>query len=201
MPSYIKTVSIDYGWRAFSGFYDINNGMGGQFFRIPTRGNFTDTHSLGQYSYIIQEYTDKRSEAASAFIFEKTQVEDFHAADLSKGDGRKYFRYLHAFYTYGGYAAITRVWLSRTRDTTEGDGRTTNINQDRGGDSLYLCWEYEKKGECPQFPAPACEGKYTNVSNLDSHSYSIPLGILFNPLFALFHLIASHKVTAGIYDP
>lgn len=126
--------------------------MGGQLILQPTQGITTDTLFPGDYSYIEEEYTDKRSEAASGFIFEQTQVEDFHAADLSKGDGKKYFRYLHAFYTYGGYAAITRVWLSRTKDTTEGDGRTTDINKDRGGDFLYLCWEYEKEGERPQIP-------------------------------------------------
>lgn len=101
---------------------------------------------LGEYSYITEEHTDKRSEAASGFQVEITKIEDFHAADLSKGDGKEYFRYLHAIYTYGGIAAITRVWLSTTKDTTEGDGRTEDINRNRGGDFLYLCWEYEKEG-------------------------------------------------------
>ncbi|KAJ8091245.1 hypothetical protein PM082_004221 [Marasmius tenuissimus] len=121
MPHYIKTVSIKYGYKFRC--QDINRGMG------------------GKYSYITPEYTNKRSEAASAFLVEITKIKDLHAADLSKGDGQPYSRYLHAFYTFGGSAAIAKVWLSTT---TEGDGRTEDINQGRGGGSLYLCWEYEK---------------------------------------------------------
>jgi hypothetical protein len=157
MSQYIKTISIEYGvLRPFSSD-DINSGMG------------------GEYSYIVKEYTDKRSEAASGFQVEITKVEDLHAADLSKGDGREYFRYLHAFYTYGGIAAITKVWLSRTKDTTEGDGRTEDINRNRGS-FLYLCWEYEKE---------------------NTHSYSIPLGILFPASYLLFHLLTNKVVTAA----
>lgn len=98
----------------------------------------------GEYSYIVEEYNYRRSEAASAFGVEITRINDFHAADISKGDGKTFYRYLHAFYTYGGLGAVVRVWLSRIEDTTEGDGRTDDLNRGRKGDYLYLCWEYEK---------------------------------------------------------
>ncbi|KAK1230040.1 hypothetical protein PQX77_006856 [Marasmius sp. AFHP31] len=135
MPHYIKTVSITYGYKFRS--QDITRGMGGsQSLAIPYHPH---RHRIpGKHSYIKPEYTNNRSEAASAFIVETTKIEDLHAADLSK---EPYFRYLHAFYTYGGSAAIAKVWLSTT---TEGDGRTEDINRGRGGRSLYLCWEYEK---------------------------------------------------------
>ncbi|KAF3904554.1 hypothetical protein ABW21_db0202022 [Orbilia brochopaga] len=128
MPQYIKTVSVVYGSRPGDADpHDVNQGMG------------------GEYTWIVPEYTSKRSEAASGFQVEITKVKDLHAPDLSKGDGREYFRYLHAFYTFGGIAAITRVWLSTTKGTNEGHGRTEDINKGRGGNFLYLCWEYESQ--------------------------------------------------------
>ncbi|KAJ8073636.1 hypothetical protein PM082_011914 [Marasmius tenuissimus] len=159
MPRYVKTVSVEYGYMSGSStdHHDINKGMG------------------GECSYIKPEYTDKRSEAAFGFEVEVTKIEDFHAADLSKGDRMTYFRYLHAFYTYGGLPAITKVWISTVKDTTEGDGRTGDINRNRGGESLYLCWEYEKE---------------------DTQTYSIVLGLIFPAPFTLFHLLSEKVVTA-----
>ena len=83
----------------------------------------------GEYAYIVPVTTTSRAQAASLFTVEITHIEDECAADLSRGDGKEYFRYLRAHYTFGGIAAITRVWLSRTKDTTEGDGRTEDINK------------------------------------------------------------------------
>ena len=95
--------------------------------------------------YLVAEYTSKRSEAASAFSLLTTYNEDFSAADLSKSDRLPLFRYIRTLYSYDRSQAVTKVWLSRTKDTQEGDGRTGNINRGRGGDidDLYLCWEYD----------------------------------------------------------
>ena len=92
--------------------------------------------------YLVAEYTIKRSEAASAFSLLTTYNEDFSAADLSKSDRLPLFRYIRTLYSYDRSQAVTKVWLSRTKDTQEGDGRTGDINRDRGGDFLYLCWDY-----------------------------------------------------------
>ena len=76
-----------------------------------------------------------------------TQNEDWCAADISKGDGKPFFRYLIAYYTFGGIPAVTKVWLSNTKNTTEGDARTRDLNKGRGGNFVYLCWDYEKDCE------------------------------------------------------
>ena len=65
---------------------------------------------------------------------------------MSKGDGKSLYRYLCAFYSGSDDSRITRVWLSRTAGTKEGDGRTADLNKTRGGDFLYLCWEYGAYG-------------------------------------------------------
>ncbi|EIW77686.1 hypothetical protein CONPUDRAFT_75504 [Coniophora puteana RWD-64-598 SS2] len=157
MVQYVKTVKIHYGFQWAPGTVDINGKMG------------------GEYVYIIPEFTSNRAEAASLFSFTKTHTKDFCAGDISKGDGKEWFRYIVAYYTFGAHAAITSVWISKNRDTTEGDGRTEDFNKGRGGDFLYLCWEYEKN---------------------TSHSLSIPLFTMFPGWVVLHHLLKNKAVTA-----
>ncbi|KAF4540659.1 uncharacterized protein LTHEOB_601 [Lasiodiplodia theobromae] len=128
MRGYIKSISIQYGDNipGREPHEDLNKGMG------------------GEYVYIVPEYTTNRYEAASKFAVEVTRNYDLYAADVSRGDGKEYFRYLCTAYACDTPEAITRVWLSRKKDTVEGDGRTTDINWSRGGDYLYLCWEFKK---------------------------------------------------------
>jgi hypothetical protein len=92
--------------------------------------------------YLVPEYTYKPEEAAYAFSLLTTYNDDLCAADLSKGDGKDLFRYIRTHYQHGSTRAITKVWLSTVRGTTEGDGRTDDLNKDRGGRYLYLCWQY-----------------------------------------------------------
>lgn len=106
-------------------------------------GHIDAAMCLGQYVYLVPEYTSDRSQAAHAFSLLTTYQEDLCAADMSRGDGKELYRYLCAFYNGSDDSRITKVWLSRTEDTKEGDGRTADLNRNRGGDFLYLCWESE----------------------------------------------------------
>ncbi|KAG8908758.1 hypothetical protein FRB99_002996 [Tulasnella sp. 403] len=160
MVRYVKSVKIEYGWKVPNPFKppDVNNHLG------------------GQYVYITPVYTTKRCEAASSFQAVVTRNEDLCATDLAKGDGKEFFRYIAVYYTFGGNAAITEVWVSTKKDTAEGDGRTENINKGRGGDFVYLCWNYEKQ---------------------DAHSIATPLLNWFPGWTILRHLLTNNVATAG----
>lgn len=71
-------------------------------------------------------------------------VEDLDADDISKGDGKDLYRYIHAHYRPNGdwaNKAIEKVYLT---EEPMGDGHTADLNKDRGGRFLYLCWTYAK---------------------------------------------------------
>ncbi|KAL4067473.1 hypothetical protein V8B97DRAFT_1918959 [Scleroderma yunnanense] len=123
MVNYVRTVEVVYGDSSGSlGEEDINKGFG------------------GQYVYLKPKYTFSRNDAARGFSFHTTYVEDLCANDLSKGDGKDLYRYIHAHYRPNGDGRpIGQVYLSTIED---GDGHTADLNRDRGGRYLYLCWKY-----------------------------------------------------------
>ncbi|KAK0186213.1 hypothetical protein F5146DRAFT_1069856 [Armillaria mellea] len=126
---YVQSVEVVYGDSSGSlGDQDINKGFG------------------GQYVYLVPKYTPNRSEAARAFSFHTTDVEDMCADDLSKGDGLALFRYLHAHYRPNDddwRPPIRNVWLTEEKTPSRDEnGRTDDLNKDRGGRFLFLCWAY-----------------------------------------------------------
>ncbi|KAI9452409.1 hypothetical protein BJY52DRAFT_1292942 [Lactarius psammicola] len=123
---YITRVEVVYGdsSNAIDG-EDINKGFG------------------GEDVYLVPKYTTSRAEAALGFSFHSSYVKDLNAADISKGDGRELYRYIHTHYRpggpSGGYRPVGRVYL---RESPMGDGHTDDLNKHRGGRDLYLCWTY-----------------------------------------------------------
>lgn len=97
----------------------------------------------GQYVYLVRRYTTSRAEAALGFSVHTSYIEDLNAKDISKGDGKELYRYIHTHYRpggpSGGYRPVGQVYLS---ETPMGDGHTDDLNKDRGGRFLYLCWTY-----------------------------------------------------------
>ncbi|KAI9327976.1 hypothetical protein BDR26DRAFT_874636, partial [Obelidium mucronatum] len=128
-----------------NGTGDINQGFGGKYVHICL--NRTSNPALA-----ITGFTFHREPAANIPL--PTSSEQ----DLAKGAGGDY-RYLRAVKqrtgegeVQGKGAAAARkvkdVWLWRTKDENDlppsamGFDRTTDINEGRGGDYLYLCWTY-----------------------------------------------------------
>lgn len=124
--SYVSRVEVVYGdsSNAIDG-QDINSGFG------------------GQYVYLVAKYTFSRAEAALGFSLHTSYIEDLNGNDLSKGDGRDLYRYIHTHYRpggpSGGYRPVEKVYLS---ESPMGHGHTDDLNKDRGGRFLYLCWTY-----------------------------------------------------------
>ena len=110
--------------------------------RTGSRNRFQTVWTIVTDVYLVVEHAYAREEAASGFSLLTTYNEDLTASSLSKGDGGLLYHYIRTLYSYDRSRVVVKVWLSRTKDTQEGDGRTSDINRDRGGDSLYLCWEY-----------------------------------------------------------
>ncbi|KIY51637.1 hypothetical protein FISHEDRAFT_56548 [Fistulina hepatica ATCC 64428] len=123
--SYIRAVEIVYGDSNDSiGGQDINKGFG------------------GEYVYLVPKYVVQRKFAACGFSLHTSYVEDLNANDISRGDGKELYRYIHSHYKPGGPRggkAVGDVWLSEEQ---EGQGCTDDLNKDRGGRLLYLCWNY-----------------------------------------------------------
>ncbi|CAE6429138.1 unnamed protein product [Rhizoctonia solani] len=90
----------------------------------------------GEYTYLVERRTDDPHRAVRGFSITYTRHTDHNAADLAKG-ARGLYRYLNAHYHDG--RPIKSVFLSEAR---QGDGSTEDINKDRGGVYLYLCWNY-----------------------------------------------------------
>jgi hypothetical protein len=143
MSSYIKTVHVRYKNSFLSlGNEDINSGFGGVTSDLFCITSFLTVNIIGEYVYLVPEYTSNVQEAAFAFSLLTTYNADINAADISKGDGKDLFRYIRTHYRHDKSQVITKVWLAR--HTPGGDGHTDDLNKDRGGDYLYLCWEYER---------------------------------------------------------
>lgn len=88
----------------------------------------------------MPEYTSDPARAARGFSLHTSYIEDLNASDLSKGDGKELYRYLHVHYHPYGYGRpVSSVYL---RETKMGDGQTEDLNISRGGRYLYLCWTY-----------------------------------------------------------
>jgi hypothetical protein len=95
----------------------------------------------GSYVYLVAKYTDDRNQAACGFSLFTTYVEDLCANDISKGDGKELFRYIHVHYhpNNSGQQVVGSVYLKEEKLY---DGHTDDLNKDRGGRYLYLCWDY-----------------------------------------------------------
>lgn len=140
---YISSVEVVYGDGSEAiDKQDINKGFGGEF--------MTTLHitlpliliaSLGEYVYLVPRYTTDRSKAASGFSVHTSFIEDLEANDISKGDGSTLYRYIHTHY-YLNNSDMRVVSSVHLREEEMGDGNTGNLNKDRGGRFLYLCWKY-----------------------------------------------------------
>lgn len=87
----------------------------------------------------MPKYTGDRREAACAFSLHTSYIEDLCANDISKGDGKDLYRYIQAHYhpDNEGKKVVKSVTLNESQ---VGDGQTADLNKDRGGRYLYLCW-------------------------------------------------------------
>ncbi|RYP25855.1 hypothetical protein DL767_008246 [Monosporascus sp. MG133] len=124
LMSYVRTLEVVYDDSAGAvDKEDINKGYG------------------GQYVYLRPQYTSNRNEAACGFSLYTTYVEDLCANDISKGDGHDLYRYINVYHKLDneGTRVIGSVYL---REERMGDGQTDDLNKDRGGRDLYLCWKY-----------------------------------------------------------
>ncbi|KAH8149536.1 uncharacterized protein LAJ45_06164 [Morchella importuna] len=121
---YISSVEVVYGDGSEAiDKQDINKGFG------------------GEYVYLVPRYTTDRSKAASGFSVHTSFIEDLEANDISKGDGSTLYRYIHTHY-YLNNSDMRVVSSVHLREEEMGDGNTGNLNKDRGGRFLYLCWKY-----------------------------------------------------------
>ncbi|KAH0604005.1 uncharacterized protein H6S33_007036 [Morchella sextelata] len=95
----------------------------------------------GQYVYLVPRYTTHRNKAASGFSLYTSYIEDWCANDISKGDGLETFRYIntHYYLNNSNMRVVGSVYL---REKEMGDGNTDDLNKDRGGRYLFLCWKY-----------------------------------------------------------
>lgn len=99
MASYIKAINIQYD--------DPTGSLGNEDINKRFRGKLLN--------HLVPEYTWDRSEAANAFSLLMTPNEDLCAADISKGDGRHWFRYICCLYSGNSdQPKITKVWLVRS---------------------------------------------------------------------------------------
>ncbi|KAM3466768.1 hypothetical protein MY5147_008963 [Beauveria neobassiana] len=127
---------------------------------VNGRGDDLNKDFGGDYSYFVATTTRDPERACTHFSFTKAtynlndEYPDTWSTDISKGDGRKWFRHLTC-YRLQGYDKITKVALLRSENGYEdyigkyengflNGGGTTNINEDRGSsaDALYLIWAY-----------------------------------------------------------
>lgn len=143
--SYIRTVDIVYGdsTNAIDG-QDVNKGFGGtKTFRlifVSLTNGLLASSSPGQYVYLVPRYTADKKKACCGFSLFTSYNEDLTANDMAKGDGKDLYRYLHVHYDVAGnHRTVGKVYL---KEETMGDGHTDDLNKDRGGRFLYLCWEY-----------------------------------------------------------
>jgi len=90
----------------------------------------------GKYVYIKPIYTTTESQGVTSFslIIDKNSKSGYD--DLAKGTGGDY-RYLIP--ERGSGRKIKNVFLS---ENVQGDGHTGDINKNRGGRYLYLCWYF-----------------------------------------------------------
>ncbi|KAM3494165.1 hypothetical protein MY3957_002617 [Beauveria namnaoensis] len=147
---YISGITVKYGRdRTDVNVHEVNG-----------RGDDLNKDFGGDYSYFVATTTRDPERACTHFSFSKAtynlndEYPDTWSTDISKGDGRKWFRHLTC-YRLQGYDKITKVALLRSENGYEdyigkyengflNGGGTTNINEDRGSsaDALYLIWAY-----------------------------------------------------------
>ena len=145
MVRYVKTIHVQYDnpSNAIEGG-NVNRGVesAGEYHSHLLFELLQITWAIATDVYLVAEYAPPQ-EAASGFSLLTTYNEDLTASSLSKGDGKPLHHYIRILYSHDRSQVVAKVWFSRTKDTQEGDGRTSDINRDRGGEPLYLCWEYD----------------------------------------------------------
>ncbi|KAM3440297.1 hypothetical protein MY4824_002286 [Beauveria thailandica] len=145
---YISGITVKYGRdRPDENVHEVNG-----------RGDDLNKDFGGEYSYLVATTTRDPERACTHFLFKKAEYNlnekypNIWPTDISKGDGRKWFRHLTC-YAKEDHAKITKVALLRSENGYKdyiskyengflnGSG-TSNINEGRGSsaDALYLIW-------------------------------------------------------------
>lgn len=142
---YVSRVEVVYGdnTNAIDG-EDINKGFGSKLIDVLHINSslILIVYLVStEYVYLVAKYTEDSSKAASGFSVHTTYVEDLDANDIAKGDGLDLYRYIHNHYYYenSDMPLVGSVYL---KEDVMGDGHTDDLNKDRGGRFLYLCWTY-----------------------------------------------------------
>ncbi|KAH7255064.1 hypothetical protein B0J15DRAFT_549606 [Fusarium solani] len=103
----------------------------------------------GEYVWLKVHYASKPSELVSNIWFERRNSHiEGRDDDLAKGDEGQ-FRYFHLDNDMSEDKFVTEVALWRSGSHQDGlpedwNGKTTDINDSRAGDFLYLVWKTKK---------------------------------------------------------
>ena len=134
-------------------FYRRREDAGGQSRQLPI-GCLNQDISEGTeansayYVFIRPLVTRDRWKAASSFEFVMCSLYQEGMQDLAKGSAGKY-RYLRPVSDNYSRPKITSIELVGEKPTGT-DHCTENINADRDGRPLYLCWKLEEAGSLLQ---------------------------------------------------
>ena len=123
---YVHGISVLYGNTGAPSYTDINEGFHGKEVQIKPI------------------WTYDKSKAASGFELVISDIEDntTNNENIANGSGGK-FRYIIPKYT--SYAPkITDILI--VQDRQQDMNCTDDINKERLGPHLYLCWEFEQTG-------------------------------------------------------
>lgn len=113
------------------------------FCNPPAEYLFEDTNQghFGRYVYVKPRYEESSTGIAG---FEFHQYESSWdggsrvTGDLAEGTASGNYRYLVPVGSRPAETAVNRVWWSETQS----ENCTSNINEGRGGRTLYLCWSH-----------------------------------------------------------
>ncbi|KAB8254493.1 hypothetical protein BDV32DRAFT_15336 [Aspergillus pseudonomiae] len=103
------------------------------------------------FVWFIPSYSTSTADkdTATAISYVKTKSQDTSINDFSSGDGKEYFRYLRLERNIHIREKIINVKMARTsyrlglKDARDWgwDGISQDLNEDRGGEYLYLLWD------------------------------------------------------------
>lgn len=135
---FLKDIHVTYAKDAVSKPYDS---------LVEQHGRSTDVNAGfgGEFVYLVPVWTDRVSEAVTSIEVIIQREENRSFRDLSKGAGGDY-RYLKMMRNPYSHTRVTKVGLWRAPNASPTPGSrgwnswTGDINRNRGGDFLYVCW-------------------------------------------------------------